>query len=139
MFGGGNSTQLTAAIAYSNAHGGGTIGVESQMTASSSIATDGAQVAGIGGFSGRESSVSISWLADAVADGRLTYFVTGGSGGGMANDGRAGSTSAMTAVAEVCTAVTLDTASTTTTTSSTSSGFYDCTGKASQLKALASS
>jgi hypothetical protein len=123
MFGGGSSTQLTQAIAYSNAHGGGTIGVESQMTASSVIAKSGAQVAGIGGFSGRESTVSISWLADAVADGRLTYFVTGGSNPGMGNDGRAGSTSAMDAVAKVCTKV---------------SGFYDCTGKASALKALAS-
>ncbi|MGH7786343.1 MAG: hypothetical protein ACRERC_05715, partial [Candidatus Binatia bacterium] len=142
MFGGGNNTQLTAAIAYSNANGGGTIGVESQMTASSSISRSGAQVAGIGGFSGRESTVSISWLADAVADGRLTYFVTGSSGQGMGNDGRAGSTSAMAAVAEVCKAVTLSTttASTTTATNSstTASGFYDCTGKAAELKALAS-
>jgi hypothetical protein len=134
MAGGGNNSQVTAAIAYSNAHGGGTIGVESQMTASSSIASSGAQVAGIGGFSGRESTVSISWLADAVADGRLTYFVTGGNSQGMGNDGRAGSTSAMDAVAKVCTAVTLDTTASTT---STSSGFYDCTGKAAQLKALA--
>jgi 4-amino-4-deoxy-L-arabinose transferase-like glycosyltransferase len=138
MFGGGNSTQLTAAIAYSNAHGGGTIGVESQMTASSVIANSGAQVAGIGGFSGRESTVSISWLADAVADGRLTYFVTGGTNQGMGNDGRAGSTSAMDAVAKVCTAVTLNGSSTTTSSASSSSGFYDCTGKASALKALAS-
>lgn len=141
MFGGGDNSQLTAAIAYSNAHGGGTIGVESQMTASSSIAKSGAQVAGVGGFSGRESTVSISWLADAVADGRLTYFVTGGNTGGMGNDGRAGSTVAMNAVSKVCTAVTLDTASTTSTatgTSSTTSGFYDCSGKASALKALAS-
>jgi hypothetical protein len=141
MFGGGNNAQLTAAIAYSNANGGGTIGVESQMTASSSISKSGAQVAGIGGFSGRESTVSISWLADAVADGRLTYFVTGGSNQGMPSDGRAGSTSAMDAVAKVCKEVTLSTTAATTTTttnSSTTSGFYDCTGKASALKALAS-
>lgn len=124
MFGGGSNTQLTAAIAYSNAHGGGAIGVESQMTASSSISKSGAQVAGIGGFSGRESSVSVAWLANAVADGRLTYFVTSSSGQGMPSDGRAGSQTAMQAVEEVCTEVT--------------SGFYDCTGKASVLKAQAS-
>jgi 4-amino-4-deoxy-L-arabinose transferase-like glycosyltransferase len=150
MFGGGNSQQLTSAIAYAKANGGGTIGVESQMSASSVISNSGANVAGIGGFSGRESTVSLAWLAQAVRDGRLSYFITGGNTQGMGNDGRAGSTAAMAAVAKVCRSVTLDsaTASTTNTTttttatttnsSTTSSGFYDCTGKAAALKALAS-
>ncbi len=136
----GNSSNLSAAVAYAATHGGGTIGVESQSTAAGSIAADGVDVAGIGGFSGRESTVSVSWLAEAVADGRLRFFLTGDSRGGMGGDTRQGSTAAMAAVAEVCTPVTLDTTDSTNTTSttSTSSGFYDCSGKASELAALAS-
>lgn len=131
MFGGG-STQLTAAIAYAESHGGGTIGVESQMTASSAIAGDGSSVAGIGGFSGRESTVSVSWLADAVEAGRLRWFYTGsgGMGGGFA-DGRQGSKTAMEAVEEVCSSVSISSST------STDSTFYDCAGKSAALKALA--
>lgn len=140
MFGGQNS-QLTAAITYAKSHGGGMIGVESQSSAGSYIAKSGANIAGIGGFSGRESSVSVAWLANAVADGRLRWFYTGSSGmGGGFADARQGSKSAMEAVQEACKSVSLGSATSTTTTSSTtsSSGFYDCAGKSAALKALAS-
>lgn len=122
----GNSSNLTEAVAYATAHGGGMIGVESQSTAGSVVAQDGANVAGIGGFSGRESTVSVSWLADAVADGRLRWFMTGDSRGGMGGDSRQGSQTAIDAVEQVCTEV------------QSVTGFYDCTGKASALSALAS-
>ena len=52
---GGDSQALTQALAYVAAHGGGTIAVSSQTGASTAIITSGANVAGIGGFSGRES------------------------------------------------------------------------------------
>lgn len=132
---GGNNQSLQSAVSYAAANGGGTIGVESQSAAANLIAQSGADVAGIGGFSGRESSVSVAWLAEAVGDGQLRWVVTGGDQMSMPNDGRAGSATAMAAVAEVCTAVEL---SSTATTSDSSSGFYDCQGKADELAALAS-
>lgn len=119
---GGRSTELTAAIAYAKNHGGGTIGVESQSTAAAYIAQNGANVAGISGFSGRESTVSVSWLADAVEDGRLRWIFTGGGGmGGGFADGRQGSQSAIDAATDACTEV--------------STNLYDCAGKSSALKA----
>ena len=126
MFG-GKSTALTAAIAHAKSNGGGMIGVESQSTAAPYIAENGSAVAGIGGFSGRESSVSVSWLADAVADARLRwFFVDGNSQRGGFSDGRTGSTSAMDRVAEVCTKVDLA--------GSSSAALYDCAGKAEEIR-----
>jgi 4-amino-4-deoxy-L-arabinose transferase-like glycosyltransferase len=83
---GGDSGGLTAAIDYARSHGGGVIGVESQSSAASAIVSTGAEVAGLGGFSGRESSVSAAWIAMEVAAGRLRWIVTStgqeGFGGG---------------------------------------------------------
>ena len=53
MFG-GDSSGLNAAIRYADTHGGGTIGVESQSSAAAAILDAHANVAGLGGFSGRE-------------------------------------------------------------------------------------
>jgi 4-amino-4-deoxy-L-arabinose transferase-like glycosyltransferase len=122
MFGGNQN--LTKALAYAKAHGGGTVGVSSQTGASATIITSGANVAGLGGFSGRESAVSASWLATAVRDGRVRYVLTDGSGGaGMRNDGRVGSSSVMAAVQQVGTPTSV-------------SGLYDLQGKADALAAL---
>ena len=66
---------------YAKAHGGGTIGVESQESAASSIISSDANVAGLGGFSGRESTVSASWLAMEVRDGRLRWILADSQGG----------------------------------------------------------
>ncbi len=49
---------------YAKAHGGGTIGVESQSTAAAAILANDADVAGLGGFSGRESTVSAAVAGD---------------------------------------------------------------------------
>ena len=92
---GGNSAALTEALAYAKAHGGGTIGVSSQQGAASAIIESGADVAGIGGFSGRESEVSVAWLKQAVADGRIRWVLVDGQGGGMPQDGRTGSQTVM--------------------------------------------
>jgi 4-amino-4-deoxy-L-arabinose transferase-like glycosyltransferase len=81
MFGGGTAS-MQAAVKYANAHGGGTIGVESQESAASAIVSSGANVAGLGGFSGRESTVSASWLAMEVRDGRLRWILPSGTAGG---------------------------------------------------------
>jgi 4-amino-4-deoxy-L-arabinose transferase-like glycosyltransferase len=102
---GGNSTSLTQAAAYVKAHGGGTIAVSSQQGASDAIITSGVNVAALGGFSGRESEVSVSWLKQAVQDGRVRYVLVDSSGGGMPNDARVGSRSIMSYAAQVGTRV----------------------------------
>ena len=97
---------LTEVLAYTNANGGGTVAVSSQQGASDAIIRSNADVAGIGGFSGRESEPSVSWFAQEVRDGNIRWVLTGGQmGGGMGGDGRAGSNAVMTAVGNVCTAI----------------------------------
>jgi hypothetical protein len=99
MFG-GDSTSLTAASNYAKAHGGGTVGVESQGSAASAIIASDANVAGLGGFSGRESTVSVKWLAMEIKSGHLRWLLdessttgaTAGVGGGFPGFG-GGSTS----------------------------------------------
>ncbi len=136
MFG-GDSASLTQAVAYARAHGGGTIAVSSQSGAASQLIRSGAPVAGIGGFSGRESEVSVAWLADAVQAGKIRWVLGDSSGGGMPMDSRVGARSVVSTVSQVCTPVTLSSSSATaTTTSSTSaSTLYDCSGKAAALRA----
>ena len=98
--------------------------VSSQSGASASIIQSGANVVGIGGFSGRESQVSIQWFAQQVATGKIRWVVAAG-GGGMPNDSRTGSTDVMTAVAQTCKPGT------------TSAGtIYDCQGGAAALANL---
>jgi hypothetical protein len=124
---GGDSSSLTAAIRYAEQHGGGTIGVESQSSAAQAILSLNANVAGVGGFSGRESSVSAVWLAQQVAAGRLRWVISAGTqGGGLPGDSRTGSQSALQVVARTCRAVTLSTSGTTVT-------MYDCQGRAAAI------
>lgn len=78
----GEGTELGGVLSYVRAHGGGTVAVSSQQGAAETIIASGARVAGIGGFSGRESAVSISWLRDEIASGRIRWVVDGGSGSG---------------------------------------------------------
>ncbi len=128
----GSSNTIAQAIAYAKSHGGGTVAVTSQSSAASVIIDDGADVAGIGGFSGRESDVSIAWLASEVRLGKIRWVLDEGSasgagGGGtgagrLPGDTRKGSSVAIAAAAKVCRKVTLST-----------STLYDCRGRAAQL------
>jgi hypothetical protein len=60
-------------------------------------------VAGIGGFSGRESSVTASWVAMEVASGRLRWVLADGTGGfGAPGDTRTGSQAAIDVVEQAC-------------------------------------
>jgi 4-amino-4-deoxy-L-arabinose transferase-like glycosyltransferase len=124
---GANSTQLQAAIRYATAHGGGTIAVASQSSAAQAAIVSNADVAGIGGFSGRESSVSVSWLAQAVRSGRLRWVLVD-QAGGLPGDTRAGSSEAMSAVTRACRAVSVSA-------NGASITMYDCAGRASALAA----
>jgi len=134
-----NSASLSRVLAYVKQHGGGTIAVSSQSSASQAIIDGNADVAGIGGFSGRESDVSVAWLAQEVRDGHIRWVVAerGGSQGGphLAGDTRTGSKTAMGAVAKACTAVKLSTSTSTAAGSRTSSegSLYDCQGRAAAL------
>jgi hypothetical protein len=114
-------------IRYVEAHGGGTIGVESQSSAASEILSGGANIAGLGGFSGRESTVSATWIAREVASGHLRWIVADDSSGGAPGDTRTGSKSAFRAVAQACKAVTV------TTTGGTKVTIYDCVGRAAAI------
>jgi 4-amino-4-deoxy-L-arabinose transferase-like glycosyltransferase len=121
---GGNQSSVSAAVAYAKAHGGGVVAVSSQSGASASIIRSGSNVVAIGGFSGRESQVSIEWFAKEVAAGKIRWVVAD-SGGGMPSDGRVGSKDVMSAVAQTCKAIT------------TSGGtIYDCQGYAGALSRI---
>jgi 4-amino-4-deoxy-L-arabinose transferase-like glycosyltransferase len=80
MFGG---EDLSSVLEYTEAHGGGTIAIDSQSGASTSIIEEGAEVAGIGGFSGKESSVSAEWLEERIEAGEISWIYTSGLGGSM--------------------------------------------------------
>ena len=132
---GGGDGALTSVLSYVAKHGGGPIAVSSQSSAASAIISSNADVAGIGGFSGRESDVSVTWLAQEVSAGKIRWVVGeasaqsgGGFGGGLPGDSRTGSKTALNAVATACEKVMLST-----TTGSTSSTLYDCQGRSAQL------
>jgi 4-amino-4-deoxy-L-arabinose transferase-like glycosyltransferase len=138
----GNGRTITAAIAYAKVHGGGTVAVSSQSSAASAIVSDGADVAGIGGFSGRESDVSVGWLAGEVSRGQIRWVLSEGSGSSgpmrLPGDTRQGSRRAMTAVARACTKVALATSASggegaVAGGQSGESALYDCRGHAAAL------
>jgi 4-amino-4-deoxy-L-arabinose transferase-like glycosyltransferase len=122
MFGG--NANLTEALAYAKANGGGTIGVSSQQGASDAIIQSGADVAALGGFSGRESEVSATWLAQAVKDGRIRFVLTDGTGSAMGNDSRVGSSALMAVVQKLGKETSI-------------SGLYDLQGTAAAIAAAA--
>jgi len=119
MFG-GDSSSLSEAVAYAQAHGGGAIAVASQSGAAGSLITSGADIVAIGGFSGRESQVTTDWLADAVASGQIRYVLTTG-GNGLPNDERTGADDVMAAVEAVGKTTSVD-------------GLYDLHGLADALR-----
>jgi hypothetical protein len=101
--------------------------VSSQSSAAAAILSSNANVAGLGGFSGRESSVSATWLAQEVAAGRLRWVIVDGTqGNGLPGDTRTGSQAAMNIVASTCRRVALSTSGSTVT-------VYDCQGRAAAI------
>ena len=129
-------------LAYVKQHGGGTIAVASQSNAASSIVAGNTNVAGIGGFSGRESDVSASWLAQEVRSGKIRWVLyeqsSVGPGGGVRGDTRTGAKTAMAAVARACEAVTLSSSAAGASSAGNGSGaagtLYDCAGRATALE-----
>jgi 4-amino-4-deoxy-L-arabinose transferase-like glycosyltransferase len=121
---GGTSQSLTQALAYVRSHGGGTLAISSQSGAAQ-LVSSGADMAALGGFSGRESQVTATWLADAVASGKIRWVLTDSSGG-LPSDGRTGADDVLALASRVGTRA------------STVGGLYDLQGKAAALRAAAS-
>ena len=131
---GGDSASLNAAIKYAKAHGGGTIGVSSQSTAAAVILSADANVAGLGGFSGRESSVTAAWIAMEVREGRVRWVIDDARQDFRARgDTRSGSSAAMAVVTRTCEPVTVRASSGMTV------KMYDCKGRAAAIAAGAKS
>ena len=124
---GGDSASLGAAVRYVEQHGGGEIGVSSQSTAAAAILDGYTNVAGLGGFSGRESSVSASWIAMEVREGRLRWVIVDDTQGAtLPGDTRTGSQTAMDVVAKTCRPVTLSS-------NGATGQMYDCLGRAAAI------
>jgi len=104
MFGG---EDLNEVVAFAEANGGGMIAVASQSGASAAIIEEGAEVAGIGGFSGKETSVSVEWLEERIDAGAIAWILDSGGMGGVGpigGDTRQGSEDAIaTVTASRCT------------------------------------
>jgi 4-amino-4-deoxy-L-arabinose transferase-like glycosyltransferase len=137
----GNDRTISAAIVYAKVHGGGAVAVASQTSAASAIVSKDAEVVGIGGFSGRESDVSVAWLAGEVSRGKIRWVLaegTGSSGPRLRGDTREGSRKAMTAVTKACTKATLSSSATGAEGQAAGgqggeSALYDCRGHAAAL------
>jgi hypothetical protein len=114
-------------LAYVKAHGGGTLALSSQTGAASAIITKGAAVGGIGGFSGRESQVSLAWMSSAVQSGRIRWVLGDtqrGFGRALPGDTRTGATDVMAVVAKACKKISVS-----------SSTLYDCQGSVGRIAA----
>jgi 4-amino-4-deoxy-L-arabinose transferase-like glycosyltransferase len=133
----GDDRSIAAVLSYVTGRGGGTIAVSSQSSAAAAIIDRNANVAGIGGFSGRESDVSVAWLAQQVHSGRIRWVLVEGGAGrrGVLGDTRVGAKAAMSAVASACRSVPLAVAGSSTRSGSASSTLYDCEGRAAALAA----
>jgi 4-amino-4-deoxy-L-arabinose transferase-like glycosyltransferase len=132
----GDARSIAKVLTYVKLHGGGTIAVSSQSSAAAAIIEKDAIVAGIGGFSGRESEVSRSWLAQEVRAGKIRWVLAEGAAGrpGVPGDTRVGAKPAMSAVASACRLVSVPAASgAATAPGSTASKLYDCQGRVVEL------
>jgi 4-amino-4-deoxy-L-arabinose transferase-like glycosyltransferase len=139
-----NDSSLRAIIAFVKGHGGGPIGVSSQSNAAEGIICQRYDVAGIGGFSGRESNPTVAWFADEVTSGHIRWvYNEGAQNFGSAFDNRPGATKVLKAAARVCPQVnTRDGALIKPGTFSPSQidnyrGLFDCAGEGAALGALA--
>ena len=115
---------IEAALEYIDAHGGGTLAVSRQSGAAAQlIIQSGADVAGIGGFSGRESDMSVAWFADAVQRGQIKWVLIGGRKALRPLHGRTGSATVLSAVKRVGAPTSVR-------------GLYSVSGKADALRAV---
>jgi 4-amino-4-deoxy-L-arabinose transferase-like glycosyltransferase len=134
---------LRTVIAFVRTHGGGTLAVSSQSNAANAILAQNARVAGLGGWSGRESEPTVGWLAQEVLDGRIRWVYNQGRGNfGAPDDNRAGSTPVLNAAAQACQRVVTSRGAGPLTVPAfrhgvAHRGLYDCQGDGTALESLA--
>jgi 4-amino-4-deoxy-L-arabinose transferase-like glycosyltransferase len=122
----GSSTSIPAALGYAKAHDPGTrwaLIVTSEQAAAPFV-IKGESVAAMGGFTGRETVLTPSYLASLVRSGEARYFLLDGTGG----FGFRQSNDAVSLVSSVCTARSFGGGS-------TGGTLYDCAGKAAAIAA----
>jgi 4-amino-4-deoxy-L-arabinose transferase-like glycosyltransferase len=96
----GKGREIRVALRYIRAHGHGTLAVSRQAGATARlIIHTGAPLAGVGGFSGRESHMTVAAFAGDVARGRIGWVLI--SGPRPSAHGRPGSATVMAAVKRV--------------------------------------
>ena len=104
--------------------------VESQGEAADAIIAGASNVAGIGGFSGLESTVSAKWIAMEVRDGHVRWILAESNTGAPGADGRTGSAKAMAIAEKAGRRVTFTSGGQTIT-------LYDLQGRSAQILAAA--
>ncbi len=128
--GGGQSSgaDVDAALTYVESHGATsrfTLIVSSEQEAAPYVIA-GKPVSSMGGFTGRETVLTHSFLSSLIRKGEARYFLLGGQGG--AGPGGQSNAAAST-IESVCTQV----SSTTWGGSTTGATLYDCAGKAAAI------
>ena len=120
-----SSTEIEAALRYAKAHDPGTrwaLIVSGEQSAAPFV-IDGESVGAMGGFTGRETVLTPSYLALLVRSGEARYFLLGGTGG----FGSLGSNDAVSLVTSTCSPVSSR--------NGQGSTLYDCAGKAAAIAA----
>ncbi len=127
---GGGSTDISAALSYVESHGATkrfALIVSSEQEAATSV-IKGDSVAAMGGFTGRETVLTSSYLARLVRSGAARYFLLGGNTGPVGPAG--GSNAAASTIESACRQV----SSSAWSSSSSSNGtLYDCAGRAEKI------
>jgi 4-amino-4-deoxy-L-arabinose transferase-like glycosyltransferase len=125
-FGGASTTEITAALKYAKAHHPGTRWalIVSSEQAAAPLVIKGESVAAMGGFTGRETVLTSSYLSALIRSGEARYFLLGGTAGFGPGGG---SNETVSLVSSTCRRVSFAGSSTST--------LYDCAGKASAIAA----
>ncbi len=132
-FGGTGSSDIPAALAYVEKHGAakrfGLI-VTSEQEAAPYV-VKGESVAAMGGFTGRETVLTNSYLSLLVRSGEARYFLLGGSSG----FGPSSSNAAVSTITSTCRVV--SSGAWATGSAASSATLYDCAGKAEAIAGAA--
>jgi 4-amino-4-deoxy-L-arabinose transferase-like glycosyltransferase len=134
-FGGGTAStaSISAALSYVESHGAtrrfGLIVQNEQEAAAAVIA--GEPVASLGGFTGRETVLTSSYLARLITRHEARYFLLGGQAGAGGPGGT--SNAAVSTITSICKAVTITSSTSGSASSGASATLYDCAGKAKAI------
>ena len=127
MGGSTSSASITAALEYVEAHGATkrfVLIVQSEEEAAAAVVA-GEPVASMGGFTGRETVLTNSYLARLIGRHEARYFLLGGQTGLGGPGGTANA--AVSTITSTCKAVS------TTSVATTSGTLYDCAGQATAI------